>query len=96
MTNTKAIWAIAVSALLLSSNGIAAQSVNMARITCAELLDAYIEDVVVVGSWMSGYYNAKRDNTTIDIKKLTANSKRVAEICKANPKIMVMEAIEKL
>ena len=97
MTKTKAIWAIAVSALILSSNGIAAQtSVNMAQITCAELLDSYVEDVVVIGSWMSGYYNAKRNNTTIDVKTLTANSKRVSEFCRANPKITVMEAIEKL
>ena len=95
MTNLKAALAIATGTLIILGSGATAQTkINMAKITCADLVNSYPEDVVVIGAWMSGYYNAKRNNTTLDPKTLAANSKRVADYCRANPKATVMKAIE--
>ena len=97
MTNLKAALAIATGVLIISGSGATAQTkINMAKITCADLVNSYPEDMIVIGTWMSGYYNAKRNNTTIDPKTLAANSKRVADYCRANPKVTVMKAIESL
>ena len=97
VTNLKAALAIATGALIISASGATAQTkIDMAKITCADLVNSYAEDLVVIGTWMSGYYNAKRNNTTIDPKTLAANSKRVADYCRANPKVTVMKAIEAL
>jgi acid stress chaperone HdeB len=97
VTKLKAVLAIATGALIISGSGAIAQAkINMAKITCADLVNSYPDEMVVIGTWMSGYYNAKRNNTTIDPKTLAANSKRVADYCRANPKVTVMKAIESL
>jgi hypothetical protein len=97
MANLKTALAIAAGAVIISGGSVIAQTkIDMAKITCADLVNSYAEDVVVIGTWMSGYYNAKRNNTTIDPKTLAANSKRVADYCRANPKVTVMKAIESL
>jgi len=94
---TKLVWAIVAGALMFSSGGVAAQTrANMAKITCGELSDLYVEEFVVIGAWMSGYYNAKRNNTIVDVKQLAANTAKVMDFCKKNPKVTVMKAIEKL
>jgi hypothetical protein len=88
---------IAVGFVALSSNCLAAQTkVDMAALTCAELSSLYVDEFVVAGAWMSGYYNAKRGNTSVDIKQLGENSKKVLDFCKSNPKMTVMKAIEQL
>jgi len=95
MNKSKAVLTVAVSALILSTSSLAAQTqVNMAKITCGELLNSYVEEVAVVGVWMSGFYNGKRNNTTINIKTLKSNSERVTDFCSKNPKLTVMKAIE--
>ena len=92
----KTMLAIAASVLILSSGGVVAQKANMAKITCGDLSDLYADEFVVLGAWMSGYYNAKRNNTTIDVKQLAANTKTVLEYCRANKKVTLMKAIENL
>ena len=94
---TKAVWAIVASALILSSSAVTAQNVvKMDRLTCSELPKLYMDEYVVIAAWMSGYYNAKSSNTTIDVKLLASNSKKVDEFCKSNPKMTVMNAIKQL
>jgi hypothetical protein len=51
-----------------------------AKITCDDVTNAYLEDVVVIGAWMSGYYNAKRDNTVVDSKQIAANAAKVMQL----------------
>lgn len=91
------VWAIAAGALIFSSGSVVAQTrANMAKIACGEVLELYVDEFVVIGAWMSGYYNAKRNNTTIDVKQLAANTAKVIDYCRNNPKVTVMKAIEKL
>lgn len=73
-----------------------ADTVDMAKLTCGELKNSYIEEVVVTGAWMSGYFNGKKGNTSLDIKKLSENTKNVIEFCAANPTVTVMDAVEKV
>jgi hypothetical protein len=82
--------------LLLLANGAQADKADMAKITCDDLTHAYVADLVVIGAWMSGYYNAKRNNTVIDEAELSKNANKVQDFCGANPKATVMEAIEQI
>lgn len=93
---TKAILLATVCTLTLPVVSATAQTTDMAKIECDDLSHAYVEDYLVVASWMSGYYNAKHGNTKLDAKKIAGNSKRVAEFCKSNPSMTVMKAIEQL
>jgi len=88
---------LALTAALLMVGGSAqAEKADMSKITCDQLTHAYLDDVVVIGAWMSGYYNAKRDNTVVDEKELSANAKKVQDYCTSNPTATVMKAIEQI
>jgi hypothetical protein len=45
---------------------------------------------------MSGYFNAKANNTTIDLGVMLANGQTVSDYCAANPAVPVMKAIESM
>jgi hypothetical protein len=91
----KTVLATAVIAVAFSSGVAAAQTkADMAKITCADLSKLYADEFLVLGAWMSGYYNAKRNNTLIDVKQLAINTKNVLEFCNKNTKMTVMKAIE--
>ena len=88
---------LALTAALLMVGGSAqAEKADMSKITCDQLTHAYLDDVVVIGAWMSGYYNAKRDNTVVDEKELSTNAKKVQDYCTSNPTATVMKAIEQI
>jgi hypothetical protein len=85
-----------LATMMLLSSGTRAQTTDFAKITCDDIANAYLEDVVVIGAWMSGYYNAKRDNTLVDSKQIAANTAKVMQFCRSNPTTTVMHAIELL
>jgi HdeA/HdeB family len=47
-------------------------------------------------SWLSGYYNGKRNNTVLDTQEFRERARKVMEYCQVNPKATVMEAVEKV
>jgi hypothetical protein len=89
---------ILVSAVgLIMLGGVAqAEKADMSTLTCDEVTHAYLEDVVIVGAWLSGYYNGKRNNTIVDEHELAANTRKVLDFCQANPKTTVMNAVDEL
>jgi hypothetical protein len=91
----KRVFAAAVALLTVGSLA-QAEKADMSKITCDQLTHAYVDDVVVIGAWMSGYYNARRHNTVVDEKELSANAKKVQDYCTTNPKKTVMKAIEQI
>lgn len=95
MTRIAAICA-AILSVLLGANANAQMKVDMAAFTCGDLASMDAAEFVVIGSWMSGYYNAKRNNAMIDVKQLQENTKNVVVYCKSNPTVTVMKAIETL
>jgi hypothetical protein len=46
--------------------------------------------------WMTGYYSAKRNNTTFDLQEFREASKKVMDYCQINLKTTVMDAAEKV
>jgi len=71
-----------------------AEQTDLAKITCEEITNSFLEDVVVIGAWLSGYYNAKRDNTVVDSKQVAANTAKVMQFCRSSPRETVMHAVE--
>jgi len=92
----RSISAIAIANLLLMIPYAHAQTADMAKVTCDDLTHAYAEDLVVIGSWLSGYYNAKRNNTAVDLKELGANTQKVLQFCRTNPTLTAMQAVEQV
>jgi len=92
----RSISAIAIANLLLIVPCAHAQTADIAKVTCDDLNHASAADLVVIGSWLSGYYNAKRNNTAIDLKELGANTQKVLGFCRTNPTVTAMQAVEQV
>lgn len=85
-----------VAAVMLTLGAVRAEKSDFAKLSCDDLSNFSLEEVIVVGAWLSGYYNAKRDNTVVDSKQIEANTAKVMQYCRTNPRETVMHAIDLL
>jgi acid stress chaperone HdeB len=70
--------------------------VEMSQITCREFINYSFDKSEAIGAWMSGYWNAARNNETLDITRYRANSKRVSNYCKKHKRATLMGVIQKV
>jgi hypothetical protein len=83
-------------ALLAITNAQAQVSIDVAKITCDQFAAYRITDPHNIAIWLSGYYNGKRDNTVIDTQVLNENYTKLRDICVTNPRLTVIQAVERL
>jgi HdeA/HdeB family len=93
-------WSMALLPLvaLLGAPQVQAQvSVDVAKITCRQLFfDKMISpNEKSLALWLSGYYNAKRNNTVLDLGALAKNVDKVEDYCRMNQDVTVMDAVTK-
>jgi HdeA/HdeB family protein len=82
-------------ALLVAPPGQAQITIDMAKISCKQLtLSKVNPDYIAL--WLSGYYNAKRDNTVVDIQRFKDFATKVKRDCLYGNQGTVMETVEKL
>jgi hypothetical protein len=57
-----------------------------------------ISEPRLIAAWLSGYYNAKRNNRVIDLQTLEENMSKVKNYCsdEKNFKVPVMKAVEQV
>ena len=79
-----------------ASEGQAQTTIDVAKITCQQLTLMKVADPDYIAIWLSGYYNAKRNSTVIDVEGLKDHAKKVKSYCLYNDKGTVMEAVQKL
>jgi acid stress chaperone HdeB len=72
--------------------------VNVSKITCDQYVHAKITTPNLIAAWLSGYYNAKRNNTVIDLESLEDNVSKVKNYCydEKNFKVPIMKAVEQV
>jgi acid stress chaperone HdeB len=96
MIRSKRVVAGLVLAALGSALAQAQTSIDVAKITCDQYVLYKITDPRNIAIWLSGYHSAKRGDTVIEVQQLEENAKKVTDFCRANPKVRVMEAVEKV
>jgi acid stress chaperone HdeB len=71
--------------------------VDVSKITCDQYVHAKITTPNLLAAWMSGYYNAKRNNKVIDLETLEDNVSKVQNYCydEKNFKVPIMTAIQR-
>jgi len=94
------VRSLALVPLLVILGALQAQaqvSVDVAKITCRQLFfDKTISpNEKSLAIWLSGYYNAKRNNTVLDLGALARNVDKVEDYCRMNLDITVMDAVTK-
>ena len=85
--------------VLASASSLHAQtSLDVSKITCDQFIHHKVANPRILAAWLSGYYNAKRNNLTIDLQNVEAAADKIQFFCdnQSNWKVPVMQAIERL
>jgi hypothetical protein len=72
---------------------LAQTTIDVAKITCEQLVLMKVADPDHIAIWLSGYYGGKRNTTTVDVEQLKETARKVRSYCLYN-KGTVMEAVE--
>jgi hypothetical protein len=67
-------------------------TVDIAKITCEQFWFRRAVDPDKVAIWISGYFNGKKDNTTVDLENSRELARQLTEYCRVNFKDTVMQA----
>lgn len=92
------VWLICSVSLVLLSPGMthAQVTIDVAKITCRQLLIGRMLPTSSMALWFGGYYNGKRGATLIDAGAVKANAKKVEDYCGLHQDETVMSAVERL
>src|SRR5215472_6815897 len=93
-------WLVAAAAIVgvLPISGAelaqAQMMVDMAKITCRQyLFDRTISpEAPRIATWLSGYFNGKRNTTLVDIGPIRSNKDQVEHYCRLNQDVTIMDA----
>jgi len=89
--------AIAAALMLAVGFGTGARAqvtIDVAKITCDQLILFKVADPDYIALWLSGYYHAKQNNTVIDTQELRDAKDKIKTYCRLNPQTTVMQAVE--
>ena len=81
-------------ALIACAPAAQAQVVDLSKITCKEFLESGKEGIMIIWSWLYGYYADQDADPVIDFAKLTSQGQKLAEFCKANPTTGLVDAAQ--
>ena len=87
---------VAVFALAASQAAQAQVTLDVTKVNCDQFVHHKISEPRLIAAWLSGYYNAKRNNRVIDLQSLEENMSKVTNYCsdEKNFKVPVMKAVE--
>jgi acid stress chaperone HdeB len=92
----KKLIVAALAASALASTDARSQAViDMTMITCKQYLESDRDRQDIVASWMSGYFNAARNNAVLDTSRFEKNKATVTNYCKRNRAETLMSAIQR-
>jgi hypothetical protein len=86
---------VAIFALGASRFAQAQVTVDVTKVNCDQFVHHKISEPRLIAAWLSGYYNAKRNNRVIDLQTLEDNMSKVKNYCsdEKNFKVPVMKAV---
>lgn len=92
----KAVQALAVAVALFVCAPAHAQKLDLSKTTCKELLESGKDGLIIIWSWLYGYYADQDADPVIDFDALTSKGQRLAGYCKDNPNTDVITAAERI
>jgi acid stress chaperone HdeB len=95
MTTPKVV-AAGLMLLFATVSAQAQVSIDISKITCDQFTLFRITDPRNIAIWLHGYFSGKRGNTLIDTQVFNENFTKLKDYCSANPRLMVMQAVETL
>ena len=91
----QSIRALAVTAALLAcAPATHAQVLDLSKTTCKELIDSGKDGLIIIWSWLYGYYSDQDADPVVDFGKLTSQGQKLVEYCAQNPTKDIITAAE--
>jgi len=91
----KSLHMLAVAALLAVTTPVAhAQRVDLSKTSCKELIESGKDGLVIIWSWLYGYYSDQDAAPIVDFDRLTKQGQRLVEYCRKNPSTDIITAAE--
>ena len=84
-----------VAGTLAGTDAKAQTVIDMTMITCKQYLESPRDRQDIIASWMSGYFNAARNNAVLDTTRFEGNKAKVTAYCKRNRAETLMSAIQR-
>jgi acid stress chaperone HdeB len=91
----KLIVAALVAAAFVNGEVRAQAVMDMTMITCDQYLKSPVDRQDIIASWMSGYFNAARNNAVLDTARFEKNKATVTGYCKRHRAETLMSAIQR-
>jgi hypothetical protein len=87
-----------VLAIVSTASAQAQVTLDASKVTCDQFVHSKVGPPRVIGAWLSGFYNGKRDNRILDLQTYEGNLSKLEQFCylEKNFKMPVMQAIEEL
>ena len=89
------VASLAISALVLAVPA-HAQTVDLSKTSCKELLASGKDGLIIIWSWLYGYYSDQDADPVVDFGKLTAKGQALAESCARTPDKDVISVAEEI
>ena len=89
------IGACALSLAALSLPAKTQVIVDLSLVTCGQYMDKDRDTQDVIAAWMSGYFNAAKNQSMVDLSRFERNRKAVEKYCKTHKLETLMSAIQR-
>ncbi len=91
----RSIRALAVAAALVACAPAAhAQTADLTKTTCKEFLESGKEGIMIVWSYLYGFYADQDEDPVIDFTRLTKLGQELAAYCKDNQQVDIQRAAQ--
>jgi acid stress chaperone HdeB len=91
----KIVGACVLSLMALSTPAKAQVIVDLTLVTCGDYMSKDRDTQDVIAAWMSGYFNAAKNQSIVDLSRFERNRKAVEKYCKTHKLETLMSAIQR-
>jgi acid stress chaperone HdeB len=89
--NTISAALVAASLAAAAAN---AQTVDLSRMTCKDLIELPKETIGHLTIWLDGYFTQDEEPRVVDLAQIKGKAEKLALYCAQNPKLRVIFAAE--
>src|SRR2546422_7606561 len=86
--------ALAIAIALSAAAPAQAQVADLSKTSCKEFLESGKDGIMIIWSWLYGYYTDQDADPVVDFAKLTAQGTKLVEACKNSPSKDIISVAE--
>jgi hypothetical protein len=91
---TRGLWIAAAAASIAAAAPARADVLDMASISCGELMNMKSDDAGTILIWVHGFYGGKADDTKLDLDAFQEAIKEIAAYCAKHPRVTLLTAVK--